>query len=104
MKRLSLLSIILLCSAVVVAQTFSFNKIYYKILSETELTVEVTDVYSQGQLYGDIVIPEEVEYNGKYYSVISLGYYAFQNCMGLTSVSIPNSVSSIGANAFYECI
>ena len=36
-------------------------------------------------------------------SVTTIGNSAFQNCSGLTSVSIPNSVTSIGDYAFYNC-
>ena len=36
-------------------------------------------------------------------SVTSIGYYAFYNCSGLTSVTIPDSVTSIGYYAFYNC-
>ncbi len=36
-------------------------------------------------------------------SVTSIGIYAFYNCTGLTSVTIPNSVTSIGTYAFYNC-
>ena len=36
-------------------------------------------------------------------SVTSIGDYAFYNCDSLTSVSIPNSVTSIGDGAFYDC-
>ncbi len=32
-----------------------------------------------------------------------IGYYAFSGCTGLTSVTIPNSVTSIGSSAFYDC-
>ncbi len=37
-------------------------------------------------------------------SVTSIGEYAFWDCRGLTSVTIPNSVASIGSHAFYDCI
>ena len=36
-------------------------------------------------------------------SVTSIGYCAFYNCSGLTSITIPNSVTSIGDGAFCEC-
>ena len=36
-------------------------------------------------------------------SVTSIGDYAFYNCSGLTSVTLPDSVTSIGDYAFYNC-
>ena len=36
-------------------------------------------------------------------SVTSIGNYAFRSCSGFTSIEIPNSVTSIGDNAFYGC-
>ena len=36
-------------------------------------------------------------------SVTSIGKSAFYNCSGLTSVTIPNSVTNIGNNAFSNC-
>ena len=36
-------------------------------------------------------------------SVTSIGNQAFYNCSGLTSITIPNSVTSIGNMVFYSC-
>ena len=45
---------------------------------------------------GDVTIPATVTYNGKTYSVTSIDGLAFYECSSLTSVTIPNSVTSIG--------
>ena len=36
-------------------------------------------------------------------SVTSIGNAAFYGCSGLTSITIPNSVTTIGSNAFRNC-
>ena len=52
------------------------------------------NLYLNGDLATDIVIPD---------SVTSIGSYAFYGYTSLTSVTIPDSVKSIGASAFYNC-
>ncbi len=46
----------------------------------------------------DLTLPDD--YNGQNYKIYN---YAFYNCSGLTSVTIPDSVTSIGERAFYGC-
>ena len=53
---------------------------------------------------GAIKISSSVQYKGVRYSVTSIVDDAFYNCIGLTSITIPNSVTSIGEGAFYNCI
>lgn len=55
------------------------------------------------QYRGDIVIPPSVKYQGVVYKVTSIGIVAFENCSGLTSITIPNGVTNIGESAFYGC-
>ena len=47
-----------------------------------------------------IRIDSSVSYNGKYYSVTSIGDSCFEECSDLNSVIIPNSIETIGARAF----
>ena len=54
----------------------------------------VGNLYLNGELVKDIVIPD---------SVTSIRSYAFYNCKNLASITIPDSVTSIGGNAFSYC-
>lgn len=79
---------------------FVVNNIYYKTLSSKTVSV----IKSPSDYSGNIVIPEEVEYNGQKYSVVSIGEDAFRNSIGLSSVKIGNKVETIGLSAFEGCI
>lgn len=52
---------------------------------------------------GKVEIPSTQDVNGTSYPVGEIGESAFENNTDLTSVTIPNSVNYIGANAFKGC-
>ena len=75
--------------------------IYYNFINDgTEL--EVTEMPTSNKYTGDIVIPETVTYEGNVYKVTRIGKQAFHGD-DLTSVVIPNSVTTIAKEAFYTC-
>ena len=110
MKKLKFLftTLLLICSVVVTAHDFEKEGFFFKITDETNKTVQVVYKGSSYNEYSDeytgvLYIPSSVTYSGKFYSVTSIGQYAFYNCSGLIKVTIPNSVTSIEIRAFNGC-
>lgn len=116
MKKNLLLSAILLAISILLplkSQAYDFSAVapsgqtlYYNIVDGN---AQVTTQNSSQPYYndankptGDLTIPSTVTYNGTTYSVTSIGEYTFLYC-GLTSITIPNSVTEIGGHAFTGC-
>ena len=49
---------------------------------------------------GNLIIPDSVSHGGHSFAVTSIDSYAFINCNGLTSVTIPAPVTAIGDSSF----
>jgi len=95
--RLSILMLALILPATAIAYNFEVDGIDYYTISENQVSV------IGGSVSGDLVIPSHVTYNGSTYAVTSIEGYAFEDCTGLTSVTIGKSITNIGENAFIGC-
>ena len=98
--KCALLAIALMCGIHVSAYDFYSGGIYYGIGS-TGVTVENKGSFNTYS--GNVTIPETVSYGGQTYNVIGIGYQAFKNCTGLTSVTLPNTVYMFLNEAFAGC-
>ena len=80
--RKLMLSVTLLTSLHTFAHDFEVDGIFYKIISASDLTVEVTykgssyDTFNN-EYTGDVTVPSTVTYDGTTYSVSTIGEIAF---------------------------
>ena len=75
------------------------NSLYYILYSDSK----TAEVIRMGVYSGKIDIPEKVTSKGVEYTVTSIGDEAFNECVNLTSVTIPKSVTTLGYNPFWGC-
>ena len=99
-SKYALLAIALMCGIHVSAYDFYSGGIYYDIGS-TGVTVENKGSFNTYS--GNVTIPETVYYGGQTYNVVGIGYQAFKNCTGLTSVTLPKTVYMFLNEAFAGC-
>ena len=90
----------------IIAKAFVGNAeiegVWYSIITKAK-TAEVIKP-ENGQTYtGDIIIPETIEYDGITCYVTAISERAFKDCYGLTSISIPPSITTIRGEAFFAC-
>ena len=110
MKKI--LPLLLVWAVSVSAHAFSFSApattgqtLYYTVTGDAAVKVVAPATASWGSYStptGTLVIPSTVVNGGTTYNVTAIDRMAFQYCYGLTEVTIPGSVVSIGQRAFAE--
>lgn len=83
------------------AQNFTVDNLSYYITDANNHYVSVAKGSTEPT--GALTIPSTVTNGSTTYSVTSIARDAFSNCSGLTSITIPNTVTSIGGCAFQNC-
>ncbi len=114
-----LISINLIHSSKLFSQSYDFygavpsgQTLYFKMVDATNLTVAVVnqlgltnDCGYINPPTGNLVIPSQITVtNGISYTIVAIDSSAFEECFGLTSVSIPNTCTQIAYSAFFGCI
>lgn len=79
---------------------FQVGELMYKALGNTH-GVTICKLINKDAT--EIHIPSQIKYGECSYSVMNIRMYAFAGCSNLTSISFPNSLTSIGYCAFANC-
>lgn len=99
--RLLLLASAIATSLSAAAYDFESAGIYYNITGNNTVEVTYSDI-NNSSYSGSISVPKTVTNNGTEYSVTKIGEYAFYYS-AVTSVSMPEGITSIDNNAFFGC-
>lgn len=85
--------------------TFTEGNLQYTITKAATVDAEGEVQVSgyEGNLSGNLTIPDTVTHSRQEYKVTSIEKRAFQNCTNLSSVTISNNVTSIDNCAFDRC-
>lgn len=104
MKKLSSLFMAILAATYLWGYDFEAGGLFYNVISDTiPYTAEVTNHPGFPYEIASATIPEKVNYCDITYVVKRIGAGAFEDCYALTSVTIPNSITSIESFAFKNC-
>ena len=100
-----LVVLMLMTTSSAMAEELKFEVIDgFRYLLDSDTKTATLVPKTDGKYSGDIIIPEEVKGNdGVEYVVASLGASCFEGCSGLTSITIPSSVTSLGDYCFPGC-
>ncbi len=100
MKKLFILLSVFLLSMAAMAEAVEINGICYELDANTQ---EASVTQNPNYYTGSVEIPAKIVFDNVEYSVTSIGNYAFAECSGLISITIPNSVNFMGWAAFDGC-
>ena len=76
---------------------------FYFMLTSSDNSATVIHNYSYKTGLITAVIPASINFIGTIYNVTGISAYAFEYSNKMTSVTIPNSIITIGKGAFYSC-
>lgn len=102
MKKKCFFFLLALLPLVAYADAVEINGLYYNLNGNKAEVTRNPNNYPNNYS-GVVEIPDKVTYENIEYDVTSIGYRAFANT-SVTSVTIPNSVTTIGNQTFEHCL
>ncbi|MBD5343155.1 MAG: leucine-rich repeat domain-containing protein [Bacteroides sp.] len=94
MKQIILVITVIICASISsLAQDFEVEGLKYSLLGNGEVEV------SEGNVSGNLIIPEKIEIRGRELTVVRIGKNSFIG-KDLTSIKLPSSIRTIDENAF----
>ena len=103
MKKLFLIAAILFSLTGMAQTTFTEGDLNYQVNPDGVSVTVTGHALDYNSAVGPLVIPESVNYEGVDYTVTAIGNAAFLYYFYLTSLSLPNSLITIGNSAFAYC-
>lgn len=98
MKKIIIFLFLIIIRSIPMIAGVTINGLYYTFMGgDGEAQVAGCSIS------GDIVIPEEINYEKKVYKVTGIAMEAFKDCVGVTSITVPNGVCYIDIDAFSGC-
>lgn len=88
----------------VFADTGSTTTTVANINYDYDTETKTATVTGHGSISGEIAIPEKITVDEVEYTVTAIDGKAFDTCKELTGISIPDSVTAVGAWAFWRCV
>ena len=80
------------------AQTFTAGSYKYRVIKDG-----VSVAAASTKLFGNVIIPEAVNFGDKNYKVTAVADSGFRNCSGIKNLVLPASITKIGKAAFANC-
>ena len=100
MTKMLLLAMMLMASSSMSAYDFIVDGVRYNKKSANEVWVAKYQEYSDQKYEGDIVVPDEVVYEGTTYKVTGVDEWVFGLSQKLTSVTLGNNVKTLSDRSF----
>lgn len=99
MKKITMLFFMGLLSLYANASGVKVDGIYYELDSSDGTATVISPDAGDDAYSGNIVIPATINFKGAEFKVTSIGS-AFYYCTGVTSITVPSTITSIASNAF----